>query len=243
MPFLLGGYMKIAICDDSLKDAKYLQELCLSIDILLDTTINVYTSANKLLQLYETGTANYDLLFLDVEMLEMDGITLGKKIKALSKDTIIVFTTSYPQFAIDAFECEALNYILKPCGKEKVESVLNKAITKYTLAHQYHIAKCRNQTYRIPINDIYYIECCRKHIIYHLKDRTIETVSKLSSVYEALCDFGFYQVHQGYIVNFDKVYDFKDYTVVLDDYRTVMVSVRKKREVLLAYAKYAERYI
>ena len=235
--------MKIAICDDSLKDAKYLQELCLSIDILIDATINVCTSANKLLQLYEAGTANYDLLFLDVEMPEIDGITLGKKIKKLSKETIIVFTTSYPQFAIDAFECEALNYILKPCGKEKVESVLNKALAKYTLGHQYHVVKCRNQTYRIPINDIYYIECCRKHVIYHLKDRNIETVAKLSSVYKALCDFGFYQIHQGYIVNFDKVYDFKDYTVILDDFRTVMISVRKKREVLLAYAKYAERHI
>lgn len=233
--------MRIAICDDSLNDAQHLKELCSGINILTNITINIYTSANKLLQLYETGAINYDLLFLDVEMPELDGITLGKKIKLLSKDTIIVFTTSYPQFAIDAYDCEALNYILKPCKKEKVESVLSKAVARYSIDHQYHIAKCRNQTYRIPVNDIYYIECCRKHVIYHLKDRKIETVSKLSSVYEALCDFGFYQVHQGYIVNFDKVYDFKDYTIILDDFRTVMISVRKKKEVLLAYAKYAER--
>jgi DNA-binding LytR/AlgR family response regulator len=101
----------------------------------------------------------------------------------------------------------------------------------------------KNQTYKIPINDIYYIECCRKHVIYHLKNKTIETVDKLSSAYNALSDFGFYQIHQGYIINFDKVYEFKDYSVVLEDKRTVMMSVRKKREVLLAYAKYTERFI
>ncbi len=235
--------MKIAICDDSLADAKHLYEICSQSPILPDSVIDIFTSSAELLNKYENNTADFDILFLDVEMPELNGITLGKKIKSLSKNTIIVFTTGYPQFAIEAFDCEALHYILKPCTKEKVFSVLEKAFCKYQIQHQYHIVKVRNQTYRIPIRDIYYIECCKKHVIYHLKDRTVETVAKLSSAYEALSDLGFYQVHQGYIVNFDKVFEFKDFSVVLDDKRTVMMSVRKKNEVLMAYAKYAARFM
>lgn len=235
--------MKIAICDDSLTDAKLLRDICMQNSLLSESTIDIFTCSTDLLNKYKSNTANFDLLFLDVEMPGLNGIDLGKEIKVISKKNILVFTTNYPQFAIDAYDCEAFHYILKPCNKEKVFSVLEKVFDKYQILHQHHIVKVRNQTYRIPIQDIYYIECCRKHVIYHLKNRTIETVDKLSSAYAALTDLGFYQVHQGYIVNFDKVYEFKDYSVVLDDNRTVMMSVRKKKEVLLAYAKYAERFI
>jgi DNA-binding LytR/AlgR family response regulator len=235
--------MKIAICDDFLLDAQHLYDICMESDLLNESTIDIFTSAQSLLSLYERNSQCFDLLFLDVDMPQITGIELGKTIKTLSPRTIIVFTTNYPQFAIDAFDCEAFHYILKPCCKEKVYYVLDKVFSKYQLTHKYHIVKVKNQTYKIPINDIYYIECCRKHVIYHLKNKTIETVDKLSSAYNALSDFGFYQIHQGYIINFDKVYEFKDYSVVLEDKRTVMMSVRKKREVLLAYAKYTERFI
>lgn len=235
--------MKIAICDDTLADAKHLYGICSETNILNESETEIFTSAEKLLELYKANPTCFDLLFLDVDMPQINGIELGKKIKAISPQTIIIFTTNYPQFAIDAFDCEAFHYILKPCHKEKVYSVLSKAIDKYKLTHKYHMVKVKNQIRRIAINDIYYIECCRKHIIYHLKNEVVETVDKLSSVYNALSDFGFYQIHQGYIVNFDKVYEFKDSFVVLDDGRTVIISVRKKKEVLLAYAKFTERFV
>ena len=235
--------MRIAICDDSLDDATHLHKLCLENCVLADSRIDIYTSPNKLIQVCEKEAAAYDLLFLDIEMQESDGISLGKKIKMLYKDAILVFTTSYPQFAIDAYDCEAFHYILKPCKKEKVYSVIEKAASKYRFLHQYHVIKVRNQIYKLPIDDIYYVECCRKHVIYHLKDRSIETTSKLSEAYNALSEFGFYQVHQGYIVNFEKVYEFRDFSIILDDNRSVMMSIRKKKDVLLAYAKYVERFI
>ena len=63
----------------------------------------------------------------------------------------------------------------------------------------------------------------------------------VSLIYESLNKYGFYQVHQGYIVNFSKVKDFDGYTVVLKNNCKVLISVRKKREVLLAYSRYVEK--
>lgn len=60
-------------------------------------------------------------------------------------------------------------------------------------------------------------------------------------MYESLSKYGFYQVHQGYIVNFAKVKDFDGYTVVLKNNDKVLISVRKKKEVLLAYSRYIEK--
>ena len=80
--------MKIAICDDSLKDAQYLQELCFSIDMLIDTTIRVYSSANKLLQLYE--------LNCKVKRTGRQKMAKPRILKQLSRTTIAIhFTTDF----------------------------------------------------------------------------------------------------------------------------------------------------
>ncbi len=235
--------MQIAICDDSIKDATYLQRLCRTADQLRTFNIDIYTDSMAFFNALERDVAIYDLVFLDIDMPQIDGIHLGKYLAEHSPNTIIVFTTSYPQYAIQAFDCNAFHYVLKPCSPEKIQEIIKRVTLKYKQIHQYFAVKYRNQTYRIPIKDIYYIECCRKHIIYHLKDRTIETIDKLGRVLSELESLGFYQVHQGYIVNFDKVYDFKDYSIILDDQSKVMMSVRKKKEVMMAYTKYAERFL
>lgn len=96
---------------------------------------------------------------------------------------------------------------------------------------------------RLDLSEIYYVECFKKHLFYHLKDKTIDVVGTISNAYEQLKDYGFYQVHQGYIVNFEKVKHFQDLSIILDDGRNVQISIRKKSEVLLAYTKYAERFL
>jgi len=77
--------------------------------------------------------------------------------------------------------------------------------------------------------------------IYHLKDHTVDTVDKLSNVYEKLAEYGFLQTHQGYIVNMDKIESFTKNAVVLQDGTEIMLSARKKQEVLMKYFKYIER--
>ena len=76
-----------------------------------------------------------------------------------------------------------------------------------------------------------------------LKDKKYETVGKISDVMKELLDYGFCQVHQGYIVNMDKIKDFNKFELILDDGRSVTMSVRKRTEVLLEYAKFVERSI
>lgn len=111
------------------------------------------------------------------------------------------------------------------------------------MSKKYHLIKARNETIRLKLSDIYYIECCRKHVIYYTKTEKYDTIDTLSNVYDQIKDFGFFQIHQGYIVNFDKVKCFRQNDIILDNDRVVMMSIRKKKETLLAYSRYLEEYL
>lgn len=230
--------MKIVICDDNSKDVDILRKLLSNNDYIKNNgKIYSFTQSKEL---YARIKTDFDIVFLDIDMPEINGIELGNHIHKYCPDTYIVFVTSYPQYAIDAFDCEAFHYLLKPINKQKADNVINALIQKHTEKNKYHIVKIKTESLRIPIKDIYYIEYCRRHVIYHLKDREYETVGKFSDVYDELKDFGFFQIHQGYIVNMDKIVEFDKYSVILEDCKTVMMSTRKRTEVIMAYTKYIE---
>ena len=231
--------MKIAICDDNKHDIEAIRCILLNNDYMKQNgQITVFTSSSELHE--DLKKSVYDVVFLDVDMPEINGIELGKYINQKSPNTYIIFVTNYSQYAVEAFDCEAFHYLLKPIDEYKANRIINNLIQKYRERNKYHVIKIKTETKRIPIKDIYYIEYCRRHVIYHLKDRVYETVGKFSDIYKELKEFGFYQIHQGYIVNMEKIIDFDKFSVILQDDKTVMMSTRKRSEVIMAYAKYIE---
>ena len=231
--------MKIAICDDCSNDINILERVLLTNNYIKNHgQITEFTSSTEFIDNINGHT--YDVVFLDGDLPDKNGIELGKYINENSPNTFIVFVTNYSQYAIDAFDCDAFHYLLKPINVYKANKVINSLIQKYKEKNKYHIIKIKTETKRIPIKDIYYIEYCRRHVIYHLKDKEYETVGKFSSIYSELREFGFLQIHQGYIVNMDKIIEFDKYSVILKDNKTVMMSTRKRSEVIMEYAKYIE---
>ena len=229
--------MIIAICDDNLSDARDLSVILKKHQNADNLEFNLFNNSEKLL-LDLSHKRQYDLTFLDIDMPGINGIELAKEIKSSYPKIIIIFATAHPQYMLDAFDLEAFHYILKPFDSQKVLAVFKKAYEKYSSLNRYHCIKIKTQTIRLKLDDIYYIEHCQKHVIYHTYDSDYEVLETLGSVYDELRDFGFYQIHQGYIVNMDKIDHFKCYSVILTDGRSVAISVRKKAEVIAAYTKY-----
>lgn len=233
--------IRIAICDDSVNDASYLADLCNKCNMMYELNVHTFTDGELFIKEHQKNL--YDIVFLDVEMPKSSGIEIGKQLRLINEHTIIIFSTNYPQYAIDGYDCEAFHYLLKPISPDKLEVSLHRAIKKIAFLHQYHCVKIQNTIRRIPIADIYFVEYCRKHVIYHTKEELIETTGRFSDVIKELQKFGFYQVHQGYIVNFSKVKYIRNYSIILEDNASVMISVRKKNDVLLTYAKYLEEIL
>ena len=232
--------MRIALCDDREKDLEFLCGLITENAKITKGEIEFFLSGEALLEAIQKD-ARYDIVFLDVDMPGMNGIALGKELASISPDTVLIYATSYPQYAIEAFECEALQYLLKPLVPEKIKRVLERAFAIIGTKKCYITVNVHARPIRIPVRDICYVERLGNQILYHLTDRKIETRGTLSEVYGQLKDYGFYQIHQGYIVNMERIFDINGYTVILEDKREIPISVRKKTEVLIAYAKYLER--
>ncbi len=233
--------MRIVICDDMPECRAAVREHVgrhSSANIM--ATVTEFDSADALLGAYEQGD-RFDLIFLDVEMTQTNGIDAGLRIKALDKRAILVFVSAHPQYAVFSYDCDALYYITKPIDGEKFDRVMGKAMEKYKLLHQEYVLKNRGEIQRLAISDILYVEICRKHLLFHTITGTYETVGKLSEALEELHPFGFCQVHQGYVVNMNHIKSFAPNDVVLSDGTRVMVSVRKKAEVLRQYANFLER--
>ena len=235
--------MRIAICDDTTADADEIETFCTNSSFNNGFEITRFTSGLKLLELVQKKKKRYDVIFLDVNMPKKSGIEIGVSIRRLDPDVFLVFVTHHPQYAIAAFECQAFHYLIKPLTQGRVDDVLDKIMAKGSLKNHYHVITVRGKKIRINLSDLFFVECCRKHVIYHMRDRDYDTVGNLSDAYDALKDWGILQIHQGYLVNMEKIIDFKGNDLILEDNRTVPISIRKRKEVFQAYAKYIERYV
>ena len=120
--------MRIAICDDQLD----CQENTLSaIKKCLhgaDARVDIFGNGSSFLRAFQERP--FDLVFLDIEMPEMDGITVAKHLRKLSKDVHIVFLTSHIEFALEGYEVNALRYLTKPVDLEKLQKVLAVVIDR-----------------------------------------------------------------------------------------------------------------
>lgn len=230
--------MRISICDDLEVELDKLEALCLEVDS--SATIRKYTNGQQLCFELNNGVKT-DIIILDIDMPGDDGITIGKKIRESGSNVIIIFYTSYPQYAIESYDCEAFYYLMKDCSKEKFFTILRRAYDKIRINRKFIVVQQRKTPRRISISDIYYIECVRKHLIYHIEGEDVEISANLSDAYSELKDFSFYQVHQGYVVNLKKIVRFDDYWIVLTNGNKIPVSVRKKTEVINRYADFMEK--
>lgn len=233
--------MRVAICDDSVQFRdEILNNIGNAITVSEKIIYSQFSCAEDLLKSYNQGQ-RYDIIFLDVEMKEINGVDAGIKIREYDSKAIIIFISSYPKYAIPAYDCEAFYFIVKPIEQIKFEKVINKAIEKYKIFHQYYIIKNKGEIHKISINDIYYVEIYRKHLIFHTANGNFETIGKINEALIKLSPYGFCQVHQGYLVNMNHIKKFDNYDVVLINNERVMMSIRKKASVLKEYAGFLER--
>lgn len=225
--------MNICICDDDLATHQIIKEY---LQKSLSSDINVFDcfSAEDLLKSAE----NYDILFLDIKMGEVNGLEAAELIRKNNKEIIIIFISSYPNYVFRAFNVEALHFIVKPINEKEFKNVLDRALYKYKTAHSSITLRWQKERYIIKISSIKYIEGYKRHVTVHTQDGTYEALGKISDLYKELAPHGFIRTHQGFIVNMDYIKRFDVSDVVLFDDTKVMLSVRKKAEALEIFDKY-----
>lgn len=151
-----------------------------------------------------------DLLFIDINMPDLTGIEL---VRLLNERPMTIFTTAYKKFAIDGFELEALDYLLKPIDFDRFTKAVNKAISFYEYKHskkdempQALFVRSEYRLIKIDFSEIEYIESAEDYVkIYLSNGKFIMTLMTLKAVLEKLPENKFRRIHRSYVVSIAKI--------------------------------------
>lgn len=219
--------MKIFLCDDQKEHIGQIVDMFSTISGEYPVRIESFTSAEKLLEQLEKESVSLpDMVFLDIEMPEIDGIFLGKKIKKQYPGIYLVFVTAFAEYAISGYEADAFRYLLKPITKNKLKKVLSEFETEENKKKKI-VVKTRKGECFLPIQDILYISAEDKYtVIYGKNNRYISDVP-LKTYEEKLEDFGFFRIHRKYLVNMYHHKAMEGNRIILSQENSLPVSVRK----------------
>ncbi|MCG8309586.1 MAG: LytTR family DNA-binding domain-containing protein [Cytophagales bacterium] len=189
----------------------------------------VGTCSNALLAFDQLLRHDIDLVFLDVEMPEITGIDL---LKSLKKAPAIIFTTAYRDFALEAYELDAVDYLLKPIAFERFFKSISKyyqwkgkghlevrgKVQSVLVEDPFIYVHSDRKIVKILLGDILFIESLKDYVKIHLKDEMIITKEKISSLEEKLPSSQFVRTHRSFIVAMKSIKAFTAETIEIRNY-------------------------
>ena len=151
-----------------------------------------------------------ELIFLDIQMPGVTGIEFARDVP---KTTLIIFTTAYTEFALDSYEVDAVDYLVKPIEFERFRKAVDKALNYYSLLtngekedieqveDDYLFVKSERRYFKVNFEDILFIEGLKDYVILQLTDQRVITKMSLKAIHEQLPRHTFFRINKSYIVN------------------------------------------
>lgn len=192
--------LKIAICDDEQNQIEYL------LGVLSAwagknrhvVEIRTYSSAKSFLFDW-SEEKDFDILLLDIEMPEMNGVDLAKAVRKENSTVQIVFITGYYEYFSDGFDVSALHYLIKPADERKLLPVLDRAVSNLNYRQRSVLLTLADGDVKVSLADICYVESENVHVVVHTTSGIYRSRISLAKFAEQL-DETFMKVHRSYIV-------------------------------------------
>jgi len=199
------------IIDDEPLARKGLREYISDVDFL--NLAGEYENPLKATEMMSRGEVQ--LLFLDIQMPKITGLDF---MKTLQRPVPVIFTTAFPQYALDGFELNALDYLVKPISFDRFLKAALKAKEYYEVrqkndadktpvaeAGEYFFIKADNKLVKVSFNDILFIEALQNYVVVHTQEKKLITYLTFKSVEEYLPSLQFIKVHKSFIVSAGKI--------------------------------------
>ncbi|MFP4557116.1 MAG: LytR/AlgR family response regulator transcription factor [Bacteroidales bacterium] len=166
-----------------------------------------------------------DLIFLDIEMPEIDGISFLKMLKNVPG---VIFTTAYRNYAVEAFDLNVIDYLLKPISFDRFVSAINKYYERTKISENvqpeiinetvnYLNVKADRKTYKVDISKIQYVESLKDYVKIVCSNESIVTHDSLSNFESFLKEYGFIRIHRSFLVAIAKIKSFDAESVFLEN--------------------------
>jgi DNA-binding LytR/AlgR family response regulator len=149
------------------------------------------------------------LIFLDINMQKLSGIHF---IKSLSHPPLVIFTTAYPEYAIEGFEVDAADYLLKPFSYERFLKAINKAIVKINFTNtntfaddEFILLKSDKKVFKINFKEIYYLQSLGDYIKVHTNEKPLIVHNTFKNLLEQLPTKDFLRIHKSFVIALSKI--------------------------------------
>lgn len=201
--------------------------------------IHVVASCSTAMDAFQhINTSAIDLIFLDINMPEISGIAFAKSI---NKNIRIIFTTAYRDYAVEGFELQAVDYLLKPISFERLLKAVNtyfdvyldsqKEFSNASVEHPFMFVRSERTMTKIDFSEIIYIESFSDYIKIHLKDKTIVTRETISAIDAKLPKSQFLRIHRSYIIAIFQIESFTNEHITIAN-KALTISRSYKDDVL-----------
>ncbi len=197
--------------------------------------ISVFHDGADIAQMYDPV---YDIILMDIEMAQMDGMTAAERIRQTDMEVVIIFITNMPQYAMKGYTVEAMDYILKPISYYAFSQRIDRAIQRMRRRDKRFLA-VNNQggLLKLDVSQITYIEVQNHDLIYHTAQYSYTAKGTLSEVEQILGSSKFFRCNKGYLVNLEYVESVQNFDVLVGS-TWIQVSRPKKKALLDALNDY-----
>lgn len=234
--------IRIAVLDD---EKNYMEKVCsvtkeAMFHLNLAYEITCYEKVEAFINDLQNGTY-FDIYLLDVEMPEMNGLTVAKNIRRQFSEPIIIYITNHVEYAIEAFEVNAYRYIPKQIIEEKLLEAYKVLLAKKTaVTEKVYVIKTINSVERIPYREIYYLKKEGKYVVFFHKRGRNRVRMTMEEVLEKIKSKEFLMIDRSYVVNLKYVNSFKQQQVILKDGSVLPVSKPRVQQVINEIVKFHE---
>lgn len=221
--------MKIAICDDEIEYVNDIEQHLKQYFTEHGLSLNLFKYNNGIELLNSQNS--FDIAFLDIEMPDINGIELGKKLQSTNPDLVLIYITAYNHYLDDALDLGITRFFDKPIDSKRFYKGLDKAIEKLDQTEvQIHLKDSDNGITSVKINDIIMVEIEKRKTKIVTKDKIYYSKSDIKFWRENLNKSYFESPHNSFIINTNYItYYQKDYVILYDKYN-----------IPIAYSKRAE---
>lgn len=220
--------MKILICDDEIqytdKLKKHIEEYmkCRSIDYEIDTEsepLNILSNSSI-----------YQLVFLDIQMEKIDGISLAKVLKERNSKVIIFFITSFKDYQDEAMDLRAFRFFEKPIDPERLNSGLDKAMEYIDESYVDFYIYANNEHKRILMDEVMYVERINRQVTLATTHGNYTTRETFEDWCDIIQNSFFYRVHKSYIVNLHYVSSYRYTELIVENKVRIPIASRRQAD-------------
>lgn len=237
--------MRIAICDDNADDRTAIKTVLMKYAAKksIDFEYTECESGNKLMYTLRHDGDCPEIILLDINMNDMDGLTVAGNIRKIFPDIPIVLITAFMSYALDGYKVRANRFLIKDDLEMTLPDCMDDLLHELSKRERTMIFDFEEGIRKLLIDSIIYVESFGHKVVFHTADATYRQNRKLEEIEKELGDYDFIRVHKSFVVNLKYVLKVSNYSLTMQDGYVISVPRSRYADVKQAYARYRGAHI